>query len=355
MKKLKIVNYKRFLISWLIVILVFSGVSYAIFGKNKNKDSNETKKENIEETVKDETKIKINLKESKNNKIKLEDKFKEPGYTAIDEKGNDISNLVEVKNTQIKEAGKHVIEYIVNYENVEAKETREIEVLQNKKYKTKGIAVCMYHYVYDEKNPPAKLNANYISTKKLEAQLEYLTKNQYYFPTWEELRKYIDGKLILPEKSVVLTFDDGASNFLELGIPLIEKYKVPATSFVITSKDGEEKVKKYKSEYVSFQSHSHNMHRAGGKIGHGGIFTALSVNEGVNDLKKSIEICENGEAFAYPYGDYNQTCTEAVKKAGFICAFTTKYGKVYPGSNPLLLPRVRILKDMTLNSFEKSL
>lgn len=63
MKKLKIVNYKRFLILWLIVILVFSGVSYVIFGKNKNKGSNETKKE------------------------------------------NNISNLVEVKNTQIKEAG----------------------------------------------------------------------------------------------------------------------------------------------------------------------------------------------------------------------------------------------------------
>ena len=102
MKKLKIVNYKRFLILWLIVILVFSGVSYVIFGKNKNKGSNETKKENIEETVNDETKIKINLKEVKNNKIKLGDKFKEPGYTAIDEKGNNISNLVEVKNTQIK-------------------------------------------------------------------------------------------------------------------------------------------------------------------------------------------------------------------------------------------------------------
>ena len=59
------------------------------------------------------------------------------------------------------------------------------------------------------------------------------------------------------------------------------------------------------------------------------------------DLKKSIEICGSGDAFAYPYGDYNDSSVAMVKEAGFLCAVTTQPGKAKPGHNPLLLPRVR--------------
>ncbi len=73
------------------------------------------------------------------------------------------------------------------------------------------------------------------------------------------MRDYIDGKLVLPEKSIVLCFDDGAKSFLENGIPVLEKYEVPATCFTITSSDGRGKISEYKSDYVSYESHSHNM------------------------------------------------------------------------------------------------
>ena len=67
----------------------------------------------------------------------------------------------------------------------------------------------------------------------------------------------------------------------------------------------------------------------------------------------SIDICKNGDAFAYPYGDYTDSCVEAVKDAGFICAVTTEYGRTNPGDNPLLLPRVRMLEGQSLESFIK--
>lgn len=218
-------------------------------------------------------------------------------------------------------------------------------------HKTNGLAICMYHYVYDKDNPPDKLNANYIEVDALEEELKYLVENDYFFPTWEEVRQYVDGELLLPEKSIVLTFDDGSKNFLELGAPLFDKYKIPVTSFLITSKNGEDKVGKYESDYVTFQSHSHDMHRAGGYIGHGGIFTALSHDEAVADLQESIRICKNDDAFAYPFGDYTDTCIQAVSEAGFLCAVTTEYGRVYPGDEPLALPRMRMSHGQTLDAF----
>lgn len=218
-------------------------------------------------------------------------------------------------------------------------------------HKTDGLAICMYHYVYDKDDPPAKLNNNYIEVDALEEELNYLVENDYFFPTWEEVRQYIDGELLLPEKSIVLTFDDGSKNFLELGAPLFDKYKIPVTSFLITKNDGEEKVADYESDYVTFQSHSHDMHRAGGTIGHGGIFTALSHDEALADLQESIRICKNGDAFAYPYGDYSDSCIQTVSEAGFLCAVTTHNGRAYPGSDPLLLPRVRMVHGQSLDKF----
>lgn len=234
---------------------------------------------------------------------------------------------------------------------------KDIQTGQNtateENHKTNGLAICMYHYVYDKSNPPEDLNNNYIDVQTLEEELQYLTENNYYFPTWEEVRQYVSGELLLPEKSVVLTFDDGSVSFLDLGVPLFNKYKVPVTSFLIGSYDGESKVAKYASEYLTFQSHSYNMHRAGGNVGHGGIFPAMEHDEAVADLQQSIEIGGNGDAFAYPFGDYTDSCVQAVKDAGFKCAVTTKYGRAKPGDNPLLLSRIRMLEGQSLESFIK--
>jgi len=289
------------------------------------------------------------------NTFKLGDEFREPGYSASDEYGNDITDRVQVTGTDINKAGENIIEYTVSDDNGNTTcVSRSVNVEANTDYDTAGIAICMYHYVYDEEDPPEDLNkryGNYISTEALEEELKWLNDEGYYYPTWEEVRAYINGELILPEKSVVLTFDDGAVSFLEKGIPLLEKYQVPATCFMITSKNGEEKIAKYSSEYVTYESHSDNMHRAGGYVGHGGIFTAISYDDGMADLEKSIEICGSGDAFAYPYGDYNDSSKAMVEDAGFLCAVTTEYGRARPGNDPLLLPRMRMYNGQSLAAF----
>lgn len=56
----------------------------------------------------------------------------------------------------------------------------------------------MYHYVYDANSVPENLNSNYIEVGTLEEELKYLHENDYYFPTWKEVREYLDGERILP-------------------------------------------------------------------------------------------------------------------------------------------------------------
>ena len=288
--------------------------------------------------------------------LKLGDKFDEPGYKATDENGKDITDKVKVEGSDIRKAGTNTVSYTVSDNNGNTtRVTREVEIAANTDYGAPGLPICMYHYVYDENDPPDDLNqrfGNYISMQDLEEELNWLNEEGYYYPTWKEVRDYVDGKLLLPDKSIVLCFDDGAVSFLENGIPVLEKCKTPATCFMITSYNGEEKIAQYQSDYVIYESHSDNMHRGGGNIGHGGIFTAISEEDGLADLKRSIEVCGSSDAFAYPFGDYNESSRSMVEKAGFLCAVTTEYGKAEPGDDPMLLPRVRMSMGQSLAGFQ---
>ena len=288
--------------------------------------------------------------------MKLGEKFKEPGYTATDDSGNDITADVSVLDASLNKAGEQKIEYEVkDSKGSTTRVARTVMVEPNTDYDTPGLPICMFHYVYDENDPPADLHqrfGNYISAQALEEELNWLNDEGYYYPTWKEVREYIDGKLILPDKSIVLCFDDGSKSFLENGIPVLEKCRVPATCFMITSHNGEKKIAQYQSDYVTYESHTDNMHRPGGNIGHGGIFTAISREDGMADLKKSIDICGSGEALAYPYGDYNDSSVSMVKDSGFLCAMTTQPGKAHPGDDPMLLPRVRMSLGQTLAQFQ---
>ena len=123
------------------------------------------------------------------------------------------------------------------------------------------------------------------------------------------------------------------------------------TSFLITVHSGEKKVKEYTSEYLEYESHTHDMHRAGGVAGYRGILPVIDYETGLADLKESIRICGSNKAFAYPYGDFNYNTHLMLEEAGFLCGVTTQYNKAYPGMDPLTLPRVRMWQDQTLDQF----
>lgn len=332
----------------LAAMTVFHG-EHGNSGENKKTENHGEQKEDGKT---EKSSAVINLKEGTPIQIRLGETFTDPGYTAEDKDGTDLTSQVKVDTSALNRAGNQKVIYTVKDSNgVEAEAVREVEVLPNTEYETDGLPICMYHYVYDPSDPPEDLNSNYISTDSLAEEMKYLHENGYYFPTWQEVRDYVDGKLLLPEKSIVITFDDGP-NYMYLGTPILEQYQTPATSFVIASYwDTREMLYGYSSDYLTFESHSYKMHQGGGEIGHGGIYTAMTKEQVLEDLKKSFEICGNRDAFAYPFGDYTKEGCSTLEEAGLLCAVTTDNAKCYPGDNPYLLPRVRMLGSQTLDEF----
>ena len=235
-------------------------------------------------------------------------------------------------------------------ENVIIPEKTELEKrLENGTYLSdNGLPVLMYHFFYD-KNEREPQDGNWIEINDFEAQMKYLSENDFYFPTWDEVENYIDGKTELPEKSVVITVDDGDPSFFELGVPIIQKYNVQATSFVVAYWYGD--VAQNKEKNISYQSHSYDMHKAGsnGK----GVMLSWDYERMVEDLKTSQEVLGGANIFCYPFGQFNELDKKALKDTGFKLAFTTQGGRVKKGASKYELPRVRVAGTTSMESFIK--
>lgn len=249
-------------------------------------------------------------------------------------------------------------DYIVTYtasdsEGHTAKAERTVHVVDTMDTMKTGVPVLMYHYVYDESNPPSDLNGNWILDTKVDEHMQYLNDNGFYYPSFPEVQAFIEGKHSLPAKSVVLTFDDGEDGTLGFLDALSSKHRIPVTSFMICSDQtaAANKVAKYASPYVQFESHSISMHQPGGTIGHGGRISAMTKDEILSDLRDSAAIVGSGQAFAYPFGDTTPDGQTAVSEAGLNCAFTTKNDWCYIGDDITALNRVRISGEYSIDSF----
>ena len=365
-KKAKTQNFILF-ISAVFILFIGGYIIFTNVDSNDTSKNNSTKKEN-KETKKEEKKEKtivgkvpeIKLNGPSEVKIVKNGIFDDLGATAKDEEDGDLTKNVKIESkVDYKKPGNYEIIYsVTDKDNNESKITRKVTIFEVTDKNTSGIPVLMYHYFYDDINGETGEDANYLAKSLFEEQLKYLSENDYYIPNFKELEKYIDGELDLPSNSVILTLDDGAESNYRIAYPLAVQYKIPLVMFVVTSWTDvsmEFQTEMKNSGYIRFNSHTDNMHEGGCGEQHGARILCIDHDEGVTDLKTSINKLGNGDALAYPCGDTNDRAVEIVKESGMRLAFTTEYGKVYVGSDKYRLPRVRINDGNSLGYFIDSL
>ena len=206
------------------------------------------------------------------------------------------------------------------------------------------IPIMMYHqFTANPDGESGWLRGNYAYIGDFDAHMNHIATGGFYLPTWDELSAFIDARLWLPNHSVIVTDDDADQTWFDLAAPVVDKYKMLTTSFMITA---------YRQDpppnaYVLRRSHTHDMHRAGDN-GQGRIVN-LSVPEIVADMEASYQVLGVKEVMAYPFGHYNDTAKEGLRQAGWEMARTIEPGYVTIGTDKLALPTVRVNYGMGLN------
>ncbi|MDZ5146181.1 polysaccharide deacetylase family protein [Microbacterium testaceum] len=213
-----------------------------------------------------------------------------------------------------------------------------------------GIPILMYHqFTRNPKGEDNWLRLNYAYIGDFDAQMAHIQQSRFYLPTWDELSAFIDGKLYLPKHSVIITDDDADSTWLEMAAPIVNDRKLLTTSFVITSARSEGPP----NPFVLQRSHTHDMHRAGAN-GKGRM-----VNDDADtiaaDLNRSAQILGAKEVVAYPFGHYNDTTKEGLRRAGFELGRTIEHGYVRIGTDKLALPVIRMNYGMTVDDLVKEI
>lgn len=206
------------------------------------------------------------------------------------------------------------------------------------------IPIMMYHqFTTRPEGEDGWLRGNYAYIGDFDAHMNHIATGGFYLPTWDELSAFIDGRLWLPNHSVIITDDDADQTWFDLAAPVVDKYKLLTTSFMITA---------YRQDpppnpYVLRRSHTNDMHQAGdnGK----GRMVNWTADQIAADLEASAAILGVKEVIAYPYGHYNDTAKQGVAQAGFEMARTIEPGYVSIGTDKLALPVVRVNYGMNLN------
>ncbi len=248
--------------------------------------------------------------------------------------------------------------YYVSYNNTLLyikKSESKLKYHKNTSEKTRNnIRTFTYHAVYKE-NEKCKNKAICHPYKQFDSQMKYLSENNYLTLTMEELEMFLDKKINIPIKTVVITLDDG--NLAKNAIEILEKYKLYATYFIITGRYDSYKLK---STYVSFESHTNNLHNnykcPGGE--QGGQLLCEDKNKILDDLKISKQKLNGSKYFSYPFFDWNERAINLLKQSGFHLAFIGQWttdGYSDYNTNRLLLKRKTIFANDSLETFKSYL
>ena len=352
------------LLGLILVLIMIAVIACSVHARNSRDEKPQDAAEPAEQTEEHDAdaeaataseNIVIGLKGSSVQKVLVGDPYIENGAFAIDRRSGAIpeSDIVIKGKVDTSKPGEYKVTYKAKNDGDSAAAERTVQVLSEEDFgdKASNVPVMMYHWVYTADDVPEDLDGNWILYTTLE-------ENDFYYPGWKELRAWVDDEISLPATCTVLTFDDGKEAFLKYGIPVLEKYNIPATSFMIgwEKNDGAEKIREYASPLIDFESHTYAMHQKVDPLvdGHKGIMAAMSKDEIKADLTKAAELTGTNDAMAYPYGDYTEDMLDAVREQGIACAFTVEYDRVRKGMDPVKLPRVRVLGDESFQIWKDS-
>lgn len=224
------------------------------------------------------------------------------------------------------------------------------------------VPIIMYHSILKD---PSRSNKYTVTPAVLEEDLKYIKDKGYTTVTIADLISYVYDDSPLPEKPIILTFDDGHYNNYGYLFPLLEKYDMKAVISIVgsyTDKFSETDEANLNYSYlrwkdikelmdtgrIEFQNHTYNLHSNTGKrIGTKKIKGETDehyksiLKDDILKLQQEFEGNTNytPKCFTYPFGGISNASLDIIKELGFKASLSCEQGinKLTKNPNSLYL------------------
>lgn len=212
------------------------------------------------------------------------------------------------------------------------------------------VAVLTFHNIEDKITEENTVN---ISTAKFEKYIKWLSKHGYTSLSIDEFYEWKEEGKKIPRKSILITFDDGWESFYQKAIPILEKYNMKATAFVIwkyteqstvenngiymTINEIEDIQKNHPT--ITIASHSHGLH-----------IKELAMSNNYETYDKDLKYVKNTygdniKYYAYPFGGRTDNYIKALKDNNYLLSFTFgPYNFARVGDDSYQIPRMGIFE-----------
>jgi peptidoglycan/xylan/chitin deacetylase (PgdA/CDA1 family) len=212
------------------------------------------------------------------------------------------------------------------------------------------LPILMYHYVSIPPTGSDEVREGLsVSPAVLWTHIKHIQSSGFETVTFQDLKEAKAGTKKLPEKAVILTFDDSYIDHYTNVFSLLKKLNLKGVFYVITDRVGTE-------GYITWDQ-LQEMVDAGMEIGShakGDLdLRFITETEGFEQIRDSKQILDKRLgidviSFAYPSGHYASWLFRVLSRSGYHFARTTEYGKYLDIANhPFTLPTLRVKQSTT--------
>jgi len=220
------------------------------------------------------------------------------------------------------------------------------------------VPVLCYHNI----GPQAK-GRLVIAAKTFEDQMRYLKTQGYHVISLKELLEFTALKRQLPQKTVVLTFDDGWKSFRQYAEPLLKELGFPATLFIYTDFLGArvamswEDLRELAAEGYDIEAHSKTHADMRRKPGESDADYSRRMEA---ELAQPLVLFQKNLGrtpliLAYPYGSHDDQVERRTREVGYVAALDVRRQGNPSFAQLLAIHRSQIYSEMTLEDFAKNL
>ncbi len=217
------------------------------------------------------------------------------------------------------------------------------------------VPILMYHYVSTPPDPTDKIRLDLsVTPDAFETQMDQLAISGYHPVRLSDLSSYLLNGAPLPDKPIVLTFDDGYADNYTNAFQTLRNHKFTATFFVIA-----EFVDENRWGYMNWAQLA-EMAKGGMEIGshslnHPDLYRKARAyqNNEIAGSKKMIEanLPTSVVSFSYPAGHYDANTLAALRASGYLAGVTEDAGERQSTDKIYEMRRIRVRGTYSIADF----